>query len=168
MKIINKVSQTDVWRHWMSVEETNDPNFRSDIRGSLPTDLTWYLVEIQQSDIDSMFILSSADWYKISGGTFRLKDVVARLDLESEDKDSDRIKKDIRDKIAFLKSGNSLDSKLIAVTHDHALNGPFTFIEGNRRSIVFTYLGAMIGSKIYVGASNLIQHYSWACKSYQT
>ena len=167
MKIINQVSQTEVWQHWMDVEETIDPNFRIDIRSPLPTDLNWYLAEIQKSDIDSMFAISTADWRNISGGSFRVKDIVARLDLNLEDPDSDRITKDIRNKIAFVESGRSLDSKLIVVTND-ALNGPFTLIEGNRRAVAFTYLGRIIGSKIYVGVSNSIENYSWACMSYLT
>ena len=139
MKIITRVSQDEVWDHWMAVENTTDANFRGDIRSPLPNDLNWYLAEVQKSDIDSMFILSSGDWYNMSGGSFRVNDVVSRFDLDLEDQDSVRIMEDIRSKIAFLESGKLLDSKLIAVTHDSALNGPFTFIEGNRRSVAFTF-----------------------------
>lgn len=167
VKMISQVSQAEVWKHWMDVEKTINPNFRSDIRDPLPTDLNWYLAEIQKSDIDSMFILSSGDWHYISGESYRVKDVVARLDLNLADRHSVRITKDIQNKIAFVESGRSLDSKLIAVTHDAALNGPFTLIEGNRRAVAFTYLGSMIGSEIYIGVSESIENYSWACKSYR-
>ena len=57
----------------MAVENIADPNFRGDIRDPLPTDLNWYLAEIQKSDVDSMFILSSDDWANVSGGSFRVE-----------------------------------------------------------------------------------------------
>jgi hypothetical protein len=151
----------------MTVENFTDPDFRGDIRGPLPTDLKWYLAEVEKTDIDSMYILSSGNWDIISNGTFRVKDVVRGFELGLEDRGSAKIINDIRDKIAFLESGNVLDSKLIAVTHDDALCGPFTLIEGNHRSIAFTYLETLVGSTIYIGVSSLIRDYSWACKSYQ-
>ncbi|MFT5572270.1 MAG: hypothetical protein ACI9FR_001193 [Cryomorphaceae bacterium] len=97
-----------------------------------------------------------------------MNDVVSRLELNLEDQDSVRITEDIRSKIAFLESGKLLDSKLISVTDDNALNGPFTFIEGNRRSVAFTYFGTIVGSKIYIGISDLIKSYPWAYRAYQT
>ena len=71
-------------------------------------------------------------------------------------------------KIVFLESGRSLDTKLIAVTHDNALNGPFTLIEGNRRSVAFTYLNTIVGTKIYIGISDAIKNYRWAYRAYQS
>jgi hypothetical protein len=41
----------------MTIENHMAPNFRDDIRGPLPADLSWYLAQIQKSDLDSMFIL---------------------------------------------------------------------------------------------------------------
>jgi hypothetical protein len=57
VKIISKASQAEVLEHWMTIENHMAPNFRDDIRGPLPADLSWYLAQIQKSDLDSMFIL---------------------------------------------------------------------------------------------------------------
>ena len=150
----------------MTVENFTDPNFRSDIRTPLPRDLNWYISQVEVKDIESMFIISSGDWTDISGGSFRVSDVAARFNLPTTNNDTQRIGDDIRNKIAYLKSGGNLDTRLIAVTHDDQFGGPFTFIEGNRRSVAFASQGPLVGSMIFVGVSPAITHYSWAGKSY--
>ena len=132
MNLIQQVTQDDVWEHWKRIENHNSPNFRSDIRDPLPTDLTWSLCEIQAQDIDHLFIISSDDWSDISGGTFLVSEVAARINSHSNDKDSIRIASDIRKKISFLESGGQLDSRLIMVTNSPTLTSPFTLIEGNK------------------------------------
>ena len=168
MKKIQDASHEDVWQHWMRVEKSADPNFRSDIREPLPKDLTWCLAEIEGGDVDKMFIISSSDWADISGSSFRVSDVASRLNNVSSNKESQRIATDINKKLAYLADGHELDTKLIAVTHDDSLIGPFTFIEGNRRSVVFTINKSMVGKQIFVGVSSKITEYIWAKKTYPT
>lgn len=167
MKKIRSVTQDDVWQHWMRVENFSKPNFRGDIRDPLPNDLSWSLAEIEEHDASSMFIISSGDWTDISGGTFRVLDVASRLNAQSDNADTRRLASDIKKKCDHLSKGGELDSKLIAVTHDTALNGPITFIEGNRRSVAFTVNKSLIGKLIFVGASPSIVTYKWAQMTYR-
>lgn len=166
MKKLQKIPQVDVWKHWMRVENHNKLDFRSDIRGPLPEDLSWYLAEIEEKDLNQLFIISSADWTDISAGTFRVIDVVNRLYFQSSLDDTQRIRKDIQEKIKFLDSGGVFDTKLIAVTNCPELKGPFTFIEGNRRSVALYERMNIVGCQIFVGTSPEIKNYKWAQKSF--
>lgn len=40
MRPVRPLSAGDVWNHWQRVEGHSSPDFRSDIRNSLPPDLT--------------------------------------------------------------------------------------------------------------------------------
>lgn len=166
MKKLQEILQEDVWRHWMRVEGFAYPDFRGDIRGPLPGDLAWYLAEIEDKDVDRLFIISSIDWTDITGGTFRVTDTVGRLHLQSSNPDTQRLSKDIRKKMTFLDVGGELDTRLIAVTNCPELTGPFTLIEGNRRSVAFCAREELVGRRIFVGVSSAIRDYRWAKKSF--
>ncbi|MBI5938325.1 MAG: hypothetical protein HY850_10825 [Betaproteobacteria bacterium] len=166
MKKLQEILQEDVWQHWMRVENFDYLDFRSDIRGPLPEDLTWYLAEIEEKDINQLFIISSSDWADITGGTFRVADVVGRLHLQSSNPDTQRLSEDIQKKMMFLEAGGELDTKLIAVTNCPELKGPFTFIEGNRRSVALSARMDIVGRRIFVGTSPAIKDYGWAKKSF--
>src|SRR5258708_1799060 len=125
MKELQEVLQSDVWQHWKKVEKCSDDNFRTDIRNPLPNDLTWYLAEIEEKDLNQLFIISSSDWTDISGRTFRVLNVVNNLNQQSNNTDTKRISVDIKEKMEFLDKGGELDTCLIAVTHSHDLAGPF-------------------------------------------
>ena len=166
MRIIQQVIQNEVWEHWQRIENDHSPNFRSDIRDPLPVDLTWSLCEIQPHDIDHLFIISSDDWSDISGGTFRVADVAARLDSHSNNEDSIKIASNIRNKINYLNSGEQLDSRLILVTDSPSLTGPFTLIEGNKRCVTFALRNTLAGKSFFVGCSPKIVDYWWARHTY--
>jgi hypothetical protein len=168
MKKLLDVSQNEVWKHWMRVENFSDPNFRSDIRDTIPDDISWCVAEIEDGDVDSMFIISTGDWKDISAGSFLVSKVASRLNFPSDHADTQRIGNNIRKKLDHIVTGGHLDPKLIAVTHDDLLIGPFTFIEGNRRAVAFAVNGSLVGSKIYIGVSSLITDYKWANATYQS
>ena len=167
MRFLAAVSQPEVWQHWKAVENFDKDDFRSDIRSPLPGDLTWSHCSIESADLERLFIITSGDWTEISGGTFRVADVAARLDLPRMNADTLRISNDIKGKMEYLEGGGELDTKLIAVSHDSELRGPFTFIEGNRRSVALHRLGQLEGTSIYVGLSSSIVDYPWAKAAYR-
>lgn len=165
MILLKEVEQSEVWEHWKKVENFSSDDFRSDIRGPLPKDLKWHLAEIEKEDLDKMFNISSTDWTDISAGTFKVLTVVSRINSESDNPDTERIRKDILEKLEFIKKGGVLDTKLIAVTSNTDLKSPFTFIEGNRRCVTMCANNSLIGNQIYIGISPEITSYSWAKKS---
>jgi hypothetical protein len=167
MRSICKVPQDDVWRHWQRVEGNNPLDFRSDIRSRLPANLTWHLCEVESQDAERLFIISSDDWAEISGGSFRVVDVNARLDTPSTNANTVRIGDDIRRKIEHVRAGGQLDTQLIAITDSQSLVGPFTLIEGNRRSVTFLRRDTLVGSSIFVGYSPLVANCVWARHTYR-
>lgn len=167
LKLLHKVSQEVVWKHWMQTELTIDPNFRSDIRNPLPASIQWYLAEVESEDVDSMFTISSPGyWGDISGGTFRIKDVAERLNVPSAVPTTKLVGDDIRRKLDFLNNGGTLDTRLIAVTESAELSGKFTLIEGNRRAVAILIRNELVGCHIYVGVSPSMTEYHWARKAY--
>jgi len=162
-----QVTQNEVWDHWKRIENHISSDFRHDIRQPLPPDMKWMLCEIEPQDLDHLFIISSDDWSDISGGTFRVRDVGARLDNHGTNQDSINIANNIHSKMNFLESGQQLDSKLILVTNDPSLNGPFTLIEGNKRSVTFYLRNTLAGISVFVGLSPKIVNYFWARHTYR-
>jgi hypothetical protein len=167
MRPVKLVAEKEVWEHWQRVEKHLSPDFRSDIRYSLPEDLTWFLCEVQPHDVDKMFIISSIDWSDISGGTFRIADVAARLDYPSTNVHTVRIACDIHDKLSFLSSGGNLDSQFVSITDSPSLFGPFTLLEGNRRSVTSFLRNTLVGSLIYVGYSPAVVNNKWSRYTYR-
>jgi hypothetical protein len=98
MKLLISVSQDYVWRHWMGIQKTKDVNFHSDIRNPIPEDIQCYTAEIEEHDIDCLYIISSGDWIKISENTFRIRQTAKRLNIDSIDHSTVRISKDIQEK----------------------------------------------------------------------
>ena len=167
MRPVRQLVEREVWEHWQRVEGDHSPSFRSDIRDALPTNLVWFLCEVQQEDVDRLFIISSDDWTDISGGTFRVSDVAHRLDLPSSCDHTNRIAEDIRSKLSHLDSGGQLDQRLIGITDSPSLFGPFTLIEGNRRSAAFYHRKYLVGSLIFVGYSPLVVDCPWTRHTYR-
>jgi len=165
---IKKVSQDTVWEHWRQVEELDSLDARSDILDALPTDLQWYRCKIQLGDIKQLFVISSRDWYSLTNGTFRVINAVRNIEDETSNKRPVRLIKDIREKVRFLKSGGDLDRGLITITDSPSLSGPFSIIEGNRRSIAFGCRRMLIGSIIFVGTSPGVVDCTWAKSPYKT
>ncbi len=167
MRIIRQVSDDNVWQHWMKVEGHQKSDFRADIRDPLPNSLRWYIAKIEEGDISKLFIISSEDWTEISNGSFRVQEVANRINIKNGNKDTQRISSDIKRKLEFTRGGGILDNFLIAVTDSLKLDGPFTFIEGNRRSVTFVINSTIIGCEIFIGISPDIRGYKWASQSYR-
>ena len=165
MKILGKISEQQVWDHWMAVERHTKSDFRKDIRNPLPQDIRWCKAEIEELDLDKLFIISSSDWTDISNGTFKVLDVAAKIKSEivSDNKDTVRLETDILKKINFINCGGSLDPVLFLVAP--TVDGNFTLIEGNRRAVVFSLLNRIIECPVFLGLSTDILKYNWARKS---
>ncbi len=69
--------------------------------------------------------------------------------------DSIRISNDIKRKINYLETGGILDTKLILIADK--LLGPFTVIEGNRRSVAFLSLNMLLKTQVYLGISDNVK-----------
>ena len=163
MKIIQRnVSQEeDVWPHWCYVQD----NIRDPL---LNYDLIWHLCEIEEKDLDQLFIISSGDWWDISGNTFLVRDVVNCLNNKTNNPDTKGTIKNIKEhKIKILESGGDFRTKPITVTNCPDLGGPFTLVDGNKRSVALCKCNKLVGYQIFVGTSPCIRYYRWAENSFK-
>ncbi len=179
MKLLDRVAQFDVWDHWFRIENLNRynsltgqtlkskiQNWRSDIKSPLPHDICWHEADIQQGDINRLYIISSDDWSDISQQSFLVRSISENLDSNFTINDSIRLSKDINRKISFLKSGSTFDTRFIAVSDSDS--GPFTLIEGNRRAVALYSLKRLVGITIYLGISEQIRNFPWARYMYRS
>ena len=60
LRIIRNCSAIEVWNHWKEVEGFSDAYFRWDIRGKLPSDITGYVAQIEEQDLEDIFIISAS------------------------------------------------------------------------------------------------------------
>ncbi len=160
MKLIKKATQGEVFSHWEAVEKINILQ-RFDIVFPIVAynDLVWNLVEIEDSDIDEIYICSSDDWLAegLCVPDFKLTTAIENYKKSeySKGKYADiKAKEDI-----FVKNINGLDTKFILVGDNSS--GPFTLIEGCKRSVALGNLGKLVGIKIYIGISPSIKTYIW-------
>ncbi|MEI6237240.1 MAG: hypothetical protein WCP03_01395 [Candidatus Saccharibacteria bacterium] len=163
MQIIKSVTEKEVFEHWKKVEKmVSWPGKRTNIVSIFENykDLIWYSGEIQIDDLDNMFIISSNDW-KIDGlcvPDFKLATAINNF-ICLPNKTAKH--KDIKLKQSIFKSNlNGLDKTLIMVGPSKL--GPFTIIEGNKRSVALGSLQKLVGLNIYLGISSNFCDYIWS------
>lgn len=161
MKIINTVTQGEVFSHWEIVENRSIWQ-RSDIVFPLVAygDLQWNLAEIEDLDVNKIYICSSDDWLTegVCYPDFRL---ITAIENYKKSNFSYGKYADIKAKESiFANDPNGLDTRLILVADN--TSGPYTFIEGCKRSIALGNLNKLIGIKVYLGSSPHIRNFVWA------
>ena len=118
------------------------------------------MTKIENEDIKKIYICSSDDW-KAEGlcvPDFKLSTAIEnyRKSNLSEGKYADiKAKEEI-----FSKDLGGLDTKLILVAEN--LTGPFTLIEGCKRSVALGNINELAGLEVYVGVSPAIKNYVWS------
>ena len=161
MKFIHPVTQSEVFSHWEKVEKISIFN-RIDIVFPLVAynDLVWNIVEIETADINKLYICSSDDWSAEGLCIPDFKVVTAVENYKKSDYSTGKFA-DIKAKEDILtKDIDGLDTKLIIVSDNP--NGPFTLIEGCKRSVALGNLGKLVSLKVYLGVSPAIKTYIWA------
>lgn len=165
MKINQEVSQSEVFTHWERVEKISIWN-RADIVFPLVaySDLVWNLAEIEDEDIEKLYICSSIDWNMegLCVPDFKLSTAIENYQRSAKNygKYLDiKTKEDI-----FARDLAGLDTKLILVADNPS--GPYTLIEGCKRSVALGNLQKLSGLKIYFGVSPAIKTYIWARNMY--
>ena len=114
------------------------------------------MAEIEEKDIERIFIISSDDWRNITQ-SFRLLDTVKSLNSL---KDDGKVKNILAKKAIYQRDIDSLDRRFILVSL--SVNGNFTIIEGNKRALALLSMNELVGNQIYLGVSSKIRNYVWA------
>lgn len=166
MKKIKTVIQSEVFSHWETVEKRSIWE-RSNIVFPIVAynDLVWNLTEIEDADIDKIYICSSDDWLT-EGLCFPDFKLITAIENYKKSNFSYGKYADIKAKEdIFTKNLNGLDTKLILVADN--ITGPFTLIEGCKRSVALGKLSLLVGIKVYLGISLGIKTYIWARYMYE-
>lgn len=160
MRILSACSKEEVLNHWKQIDSFKDcphtASWRKKIWSPLPTNTRWYDAEIEEKDLERIFIISSDEWSYLSR-SFKLINVVGELKKETDTEIARRILDLIE---MFRRNSHNLDRKLTIVSP--SLEGNFTIIDGNKRSIALFKIGKLIGNRIYLGISTKIIDYPWA------
>lgn len=165
MKVIRSIKQSEVFSHWEKIEKITILQ-RVDIIFPLVAygDLVWNLAEIESTDTNSLYICSSDDWsteglcvpdFKVNTAIENYK----KSDYSTGKYADIKAKEDI-----FAKDINGLDTKLILVSDNP--RGPFTLIEGCKRSVALGNLRKLVGLEVYLGISSAIKTYIWSRYAY--
>lgn len=163
MKLLKQVDQNEVFNHWENVENINiSQGDRSDIVSPLLSydDLQWNLTNLEEADLNKIYIISSDDWMtdKVCVPDFRLTTAIKNYQnsTKSQGKFADILAKEQ----IFKSNSDILDTKLILVSLNQ--EGPYTLIEGNKRSVALGNLGKLVGLEVYLGSSPSIKNYVWS------
>jgi hypothetical protein len=156
-KLIKTCSQEEVWRHWNKIEKHESVNtWRWDIKSPIPLDIKWYVAEIEERDVNNIYIISSDDWKTITK-SFKLLEVVDALNKGIYD---DKITNILEKKVIYQKDIDGLDRTFVFVSP--SVDGNFTILEGNKRAVALQSLNKLVGNHIYLGISRKIEQYLWA------
>lgn len=163
MKIIRSVSQHEVFDHWSRIENINiSQGDRSDIVSPLLSyaDLRWNLLGLEDKDLNKIYIISSDDWKTDGVCTPNFKLTTAISNYRGSNKSQGKFADIAAKEQAFLSNSNAMDTKLLLVSTDQ--DGPFTLIEGNKRSVALGSLERLVGLEVFLGASPAIKNYVWS------
>jgi hypothetical protein len=156
MRIGNVVTwEREVHPAWQK-SSGNDPTAHSDIWGRLPPGVCWLEATIEESDIDSMFVIGSGDWIQ-SFETYRLGGIALQ--------DFSHVKAGCHHRPKIIGFEQSIGAgrqlgPLIAVASSGI--GPFVFLDGNHRAVAHLRTGQLVGQFVYLGLHHHISsEFSW-------
>jgi hypothetical protein len=160
MKIQRRCFKGEALTHWKQVDRLKEcPHkavWRERIWAPLPTNMEWYKAEVEEKDLERIFVISSNEWSDLSR-SFRVVDISEKV---AENTDNE-IACEILGLTGKLRENpESFDRKIIMV--GASFEGNFTLIDGNKRAIALNKVGKLIGNNIYLGISPKITSYRWA------
>ncbi|MCW3988817.1 MAG: hypothetical protein NWE88_01930 [Candidatus Bathyarchaeota archaeon] len=157
MKIMRECSQQEVLDHWRKSYGYKTIFFRCDILERVQNDLEWFEVEIEEEDIEKIFIISSDDWGPSDARiTTKFRVVEVAENLIKGIRDTRIMPKIIEYRKKFEEEIDSIDKKFILISS--RLEGNFTILDGNKRSVALQSIDQLIGTIIYLGVSESVNN----------
>ena len=134
----------------------------SAILDSVPKNINWHEVEIEEVDIEKIYLLAIWDWFLDTGKTYKLSDIPTHLSSPHGHRVTNfppplDHKKKIEEMSNSLQ-GEIADIVMIATNTDA---GPFTVIDGTHRSSLLAIRGQLPGTKAYLGISPDLTQCVW-------
>ena len=155
MKITREVTwDTDVFPCWRR-SANNAPRPNSDVWRPLPSGIRWFEAELEETDIDLLYLIGSADLMQ-TFGSYR----ICRITRSQEGQDEFNHRNRIRAIVAALRRDQHIERPILV--GDSAL-GPFVIIDGNHRCLAHHVEQRVVGLKVYCGVvAGLLRGYCWA------
>lgn len=127
----------------------------------LKNDLKWFEVEIEEEDIDHICIISSDDWGPGDAGiTTKFRVVEVAENLRNGIRDNRIMPKILEYRKKFEEDIDSIDKKFILISP--RLEGKYTILDGNKRSVALQSIDQLVGTIIYLGVSESVNTCVWA------
>lgn len=161
VKTVKTVTQGEVFGHWEKVEKKSIWQ-RSDIVFPIVaySDVIWNIGRIEEADLEKIYICSSDDWLT-EGLCFPNFKLTTAIENYKESNFSYGKYADIKAKEdIFARDLKGLDTRLILVADN--TDGPYTIIEGCKRSVALGKLNKLVGNEVYMGVSSNIKTFVWA------
>ncbi len=130
---------------------------------------TWYSATIEEKDLEKINIISSHDWEHevrlCENEDYKVSTASKNLNSKKENIDNASLKRleRIQGMIDTIKAGNTFDHKLVLV--GTSLDGPFTVIDGNHRSVALFHSKKFVGITVYYYMYPGSPFYQWSYMS---
>lgn len=129
----------------------------------LPSKIDWFETEIEQEDIDEIYIVPVWDWFLDTGKTFKMTRALDHMSKHRGHRipDQPQITITHHEKVEkmFLSEDNPQDITMISSS---IKDSPFTIIEGVHRSITLYKKNKLQGTKGFLGISDELSGCMWS------
>jgi hypothetical protein len=139
---------------------------RSAILNTLPQDVSWKKVALEEPDIEKIYIVPVYDWFLDTGKTFKLKDVPDNLSAHRGHAISQLspISPTHHEKIHSMINNGQIEGELVMITSAIDTGMP-TLIDGTHRGTALLIKGALQGVNTYIGISPNMVSSRWSVEN---
>lgn len=155
------ISEKEVFDYWHFCKNSlRRLPLRTDIiNDKFPRDAEWYNAQIEEHDIEKMFLISVEDFRELSQGTWTLPASCEKYSTDYYDKNH-------TPRFESLKEINdTFDTRLILVSD--SASGPFTIIDGNHRAILLLQEQRLVGTNVFLGVHPKFREFDHAGMTYR-
>lgn len=123
----------------------------------IPSDLDWFEGELEEGDIDNLYMLPVFDWFMDTGRTFQLKNVINHLSPNRAHLIYNGQLTPVVHHKMIGEMDKALDDKIqdIVLVTSGNNDAPFTIIDGTHRSSLLMRRGTIVGTKVFFGKGDM-------------
>jgi hypothetical protein len=130
----------------------------------IPKISEWLEVEIEEVDIDRLYILPVYDWYLDTGRSFKLIDTIENLSPDRGYKFENIPRQQILhyEKITNMIRNPPTDLNGVVIITSNIEKGLYTIIDGTHRSSVLAKKGRLVHLRAYIGIAPNLSNCIWS------
>ncbi len=129
----------------------------------MPDGTNWFEVEIEEKDINNLFIIPSPDWFMDTNGTFKLSALGENLKpgrgsrihgMENIDHFQE-----VQRKVKYLSEHSEIESQELPIIIATQNSGPYTIIDGTHRVGAWLQTNKAFHWKMYLAVNSAFDNY---------